>query len=566
MNPRWKLRVDNIESEERSLKHSLSYFANWRKAVNSSEFLPHGEVLQARDRDRSCIAATTYKNLRFAVCGFVTYAKKMIHSKEVEEVRSGHSNTSALESRFSMVRRSGNDSTETYPSVVSNLNVSMTIKHSMKMDRKLVKGNKAYPPESIAPEFPEPLEAAKRNGRMMRCRKQETAVIQSTASILISPDQHALPLNLRKPVVSTLGILLKRKLQSKVLPYKSIIEFLRSEKVVKDLVVLALSSSVEHQTWIDGVFGASTQVFSDELLYLLEIAFQLLDASAKANKTSHESSFWWQVFHMMREKTIHLESPHPSSCSNHIRSYLFLFLAQHLLQWSHNLLDRDKEDEDQLYLTGNWRKAGKVSSINMAVVGQDLNKFFGWALHSVLEKYKKCEKLGEGGDPDQFELLTHMIGADEDIALNQDYLDQFYGHYYYFVNRGGYALVSPLYARLFHAILFAICDCLNKTTLFDTDDEKPMVRARATILGQIPGWVEEVEGIAATELQLLDSTKTCTELLLVIVTKVFNARTNTVLKRYQSTHLGRGGKKAVKSSLRDDMKHMGKGKKKAKRT
>ena len=161
-----------------------------------------------------------------------------------------------------------------------------------------------------------------------------------------------------------------------------------------------------------------------------------------------------------------------------------------------------------------------------------------------------------------------MIGADEDIASNQDYLDQFYGHYYYFVNRGGYALVSPLYARLFHVILFAICNCLNKTTLFDTDDEKPMVRARATVLGQVPGWVQEVEGIAATELQLLhSSTKTCTELLVVIlVTKVFNARTNTVLKCYQSTHLGRGGKKAVKSSLRDDMKHMGKGRKKAKQS
>ena len=39
-----------------------------------------------------------------------------------------------------------------------------------------------------------------------------------------------------------------------------------------------------------------------------------------------------------------------------------------------------------------------------------------------------------------------------------------------------------------------------------------------------------------------------------------------MLKRYQSTHLGRGGKKAVKSSLRDDMKHMGKGKKKAKQS
>ena len=80
-------------------------------------------------------------------------------------------------------------------------------------------------------------------------------------------------------------------------------------------------------------------------------------------------------------------------------------------------------------------------------------------------------------------------------------------------------------------------------------------------MGPLPEWVEELQEISAIELNLEDPMKTCQSLLCTIIRKVFNARTNMVLKRYQSTHLARGGKKAVKSSLRDDLKHMGKGRK-----
>jgi hypothetical protein len=208
-----------------------------------------------------------------------------------------------------------------------------------------------------------------------------------------------------------------------------------------------------------------------------------------------------------------------------------------------------------------------MMSIDFKIIGEDLNSYFGWALHRKSIEYKKYEDAGGGGDSDEFELLTHMIAAGEDIESNQDYLDQYYGHYYYFVNRGGLTLVSPLYAKLFHQIYFTICLRLNSKILFLDKNKKQMEIARSNVMENVPAWVEQLQKIAESELHLEDPSKTCTKLLSAIITKVFNARSNTLLKRYQSTHLARGGSKAVRSAFREDMKHAsGKGKKRSRNT
>ena len=166
-----------------------------------------GNVVQGKDRQRMCIASTTYKNLRFSVCGFITYAKKLL-ARGIDDIESGHSNTSALESRFSMAKRSGNNSTDTYHNVPSNQNIVMALKHAKKKDRKMVKGNTSYEPDSIATELSEPIGFARRVGDMMNSWKREAVIIASNASemLLDQDDQYMLPLHLKKPVKSMLVI------------------------------------------------------------------------------------------------------------------------------------------------------------------------------------------------------------------------------------------------------------------------------------------------------------------------------------------------------------------------
>ena len=565
MNPTWILTVDNIASEELALRDALMYFGDWRTAMMDGTLAPPGggNVVQGKDRQRMCIASTTYKNLRFSVCGFITYAKKLL-ARGIDDIESGHSNTSALESRFSMAKRSGNNSTDTYHNVPSNQNIVMALKHAKKKDRKMVKGNTSYEPDSIATELSEPIGFARRVGDMMNSWKREAVIIASNASemLLDQDDQYMLPLHLKKPVKSMLGVLLVAKLQSKAIPGKTIVNFLRNHQVVKDLMVLALSSSSIHQTWIHGLYGPSTKLWSEQLHFLLETAFQLLDASADSKKASHESSFWWQVANVMRNQSIHLMSPHPTCCSTHIRSYLFIFLAQQLLGWCKDLLDKHKEKQEEELVTADCWQRGKVMSIDFATIGHNVNSYFGYALHRVNREYRQYEEVGKGGDADEFELLTHMIAAGENIVSDQAYLNEYYDHYFNFLNQGGMTMVSPLYVKLFHTIFYEICLCLNKKKLFDEKDKKAMALARATVMNQLNGWVQEVQMIASSELQFEDPAKVCMKLLSKIITKVFNARTNTVLKRYQSTHLARGGCTSSKSSMREERKHEGKGRKK----
>ena len=209
---------------------------------------------------------------------------------------------------------------------------------------------------------------------------------------------------------------------------------------------------------------------------------------------------------------------------------------------------------------------GKVTSIDFITVGHDVNIYFGYALHRISRKYKEYEELGMGGDTEEFELLTHIIAAGEDIASDPEYLNQYYDHYLDFLNRGGMTMVSGQYVKLFHRIFYEICLRLNIQKLFHEKNEKAMVLARAKVMSQLPGWVKELQQIAAAELQLDEPSQVCTKLLSAIITKVFNARTNTVLKRYQSTHLAaRGGAKSSQSSMRDERKHEGEGKRKATR-
>ena len=213
-------------------------------------------LLQARDCQRLYMASKTYKNMRFFICGFITYAKKML-VRGIPRIPSGHSNTSALESpRCSMAKRSGNNSTDRYHNVPLNQNIVMARKHAKKHvnAQKMVKGNSVYEPNSIAAELSEPIGFARRVGSMMSRLKQEEAatIVLRSDPVLEEDNQCILPTNLKKPVKSMLGVYLAAKLQAKVIPEKNWVSFLRHHQVVKDLMVLALSLSMEHQSWIQG--------------------------------------------------------------------------------------------------------------------------------------------------------------------------------------------------------------------------------------------------------------------------------------------------------------------------
>jgi hypothetical protein len=193
-------------------------------------------------------------------------------------------------------------------------------------------------------------------------------------------------------------------------------------------------------------------------------------------------------------------------------------------------------------------------------VGKDVNTFFGYSLFSLKAKYGDWESLGEGDtDEDKFWILHDLISNEEEIIGNEQYLAKYYDQYLGILNRGGMTLVSPRYAHLFHGILFAIALKVNESKVIEHKD-KCMEVARGEIREQMPGWKQRLVGLTK-HLPLSQPKEACAEFLEEVLWKAFHAKGNSIVKRYYSKYLARGGKKSSQSSQREERKQEGLGKK-----
>jgi hypothetical protein len=174
---------------------------------------------------------------------------------------------------------------------------------------------------------------------------------------------------------------------------------------------------------------------------------------------------------------------------------------------------------------------------------------------------KKYEELPEGELlEDKYWILVDMVAKEGDIARNKEYLALYYDQYFGVLNHGGLTLVAPRYANLFHGILYQIAMCCNMPKMVENRNDC-MRMARKTVMDQVPGWAEKVE-VLTFGLQLSIPKEACRQILTEIITKMFNAKGNSILKRYYACYLARGGKKSSLSSNRESRKQEGLGRKK----
>jgi hypothetical protein len=293
--------------------------------------------------------------------------------------------------------------------------------------------------------------------------------------------------------------------------------------------------------------------FGAECRYLVELSFQLLDDAVAAAKLSYKSSFWWQVMNRMRNCSLHEESPNPGF-SKLIRSYLFQMMSARLMSWARGVFEGE-------------RKATKIQSptealpgnvIVWATIGMDVNTFVGFSLFSLKKKYGIIDELAAGYEhEDKYWLLTDMVAKEKNIINNPEYVSKYYDAYYLVFNRGDMTLIAPRYANLFHGILYQIVSFLNMKNMVEEKTDF-MVNARAKTKMNLPAWSKKLEQLAEG-VHLVNPEKACSGLMTEIVTKVFNSRGSSVLKRYHSMFLARGGKQASRSTLREAVKQQGLG-------
>jgi hypothetical protein len=358
---------------------------------------------------------------------------------------------------------------------------------------------------------------------------------------------------------SPLCNVLQKEMEKKVVPGGNFVELLRNHEVIKDLMVLVVDTI--HYDCLHELYSKSPIRMNDECGYLLLTAFNLLDKAAVAGKLSHKCSFWWHVMDEMRSGRIHKHSPYPT-CTPHVRSYLFQVLASELLSWCKDVLARVNENErpsgQASYLVRrNQQPAAAVT--DFITVGKDVNTFVGFSLYSLKRKYGKYDELPEGQQlvEDKYWILVDMVAKEDDIAGEEEYLTLYYDQYMGVLNDGGLTLVAPRYANLFHGILYQIALSCNTQKMVENRNEC-MAIARSHVMNQVPGWAVKLEALTAG-LLLSKPKEACTQILTEIITKTFNAKGNSIMKRYYSCFLARGGKKSSLSSNRESRKHEGLG-------
>ena len=430
MNKFWKIRLVNIKAETEHLQECLRYFEQWR--LGTEEYAERGNKSIARKlRERFFLSTQTYRNLKFAVCGFMEYSRLILtnpSAKGVDFVPAGHSNTSALESRFSMVKRNGLNDTSKYEYMAANLNSIATLKHKRRDEkttaRKMKKGNTSYPAELIAPERHEAASIDFTVGKLVQQRKNtvdccfrkwEASLLHSTSKPPAIETVVALPS--RAPRTKLCQILLSR-LQTQQIPEGNYAEMLRKEETIRDLMILTVESP-DHWDTMQMFFSETGSIaIRKECMYMVQLAFELLDEATSAAKLSHKASFWWQVMNRMRDGSLHENSPNPTM-SMHIRSYLFQFLSGRLFSWS------IESFQEQRATTNNPQHILPGANIDRMTVGTDVNTFVGFTLFSLKKRYGNIEVLAPGyEEEDKFWLLTDMVASEAEIAMNDEYLSK----------------------------------------------------------------------------------------------------------------------------------------------
>ena len=235
MNPMWKLSLLNIESEAVQLKDALSYFANWR--ISALNYKKDDVTIQNKQRQRFFLSNKTYKNMKFSICGFMSYAKQKLENREITYVPSGHSNTSALESRFSLAKRAQLNSSEKYHHAAANQNTTAILKHSATHGKR--KGNTSYPGSLIVAEREEAVDHDQKVGQMMneRIKRFQKIEVKNTEQL---GNHFILSASIIQPK-SILCSTLKTQFETTYVPQGNFVLFLRNHPVIQELLLLCLS-------------------------------------------------------------------------------------------------------------------------------------------------------------------------------------------------------------------------------------------------------------------------------------------------------------------------------------
>jgi hypothetical protein len=187
---------------------------------------------------------------------------------------------------------------------------------------------------------------------------------------------------------------------------------------------------------------------------------------------------------------------------------------------------------------------------------KEVNRFFGWAIHSMTKRIrKKLKGVKKDQEHDnaeatnqELELLLEMRVFEHQILDETTYLQNFYSTRDRLINNGWLTLVSPKYADLGHAVMSVISGVATPVSIRENGNKwAEVVKKEASERIQSRELVENFLVICVSS-KLSDSRKI--RLFEQMIEKTINARMGFAYRVYKLAVLDRSGERENLSAFR----------------
>lgn len=239
-------------------------------------------------------------------------------------------------------------------------------------------------------------------------------------------------------------------------------------------------------------------------LQMLKCSLWCLDKATGAPKTSHESHFWFQVYAML----VACRRDTNTSTDTRIMTAIMMQVFSELMinYWATRIMKNVRENElkkKQLSETPVMQQK-RLQDIETKATSHwnacaaDVNRFFGFALKKIMQKYvSNMEEYdsgnldGYGCQEDVIMLLVDMCAKERNVINNTVYMNVYHQPVDQVFNMGGLTLVDPKYVSLAHKIIFEISCQIDEAKIIE-EKEDCIKKARETVNQKLEKeWLKE---------------------------------------------------------------------------
>jgi hypothetical protein len=603
MNKTKNITLANIDEQEKVMKESLEYFQEWyeeqemfkngsneadsrgTQSVNASSVSTtrspsnasseskidlddeeHSSSQKSRKKKeapwkRHFLADQTYLNIRIGVVGFFSYARAVLNLPNGPKyIPVLHSNQSSLEALFSWIRFMGRDTVSRFGAGVAARNAINTVNY-----QHVLHNNKMYDRDEVGLEKEDLLTEQQVGGNLKRRRDVHLGWLLNrppeTPESTEEPNETIFPPS-KVRTDTVFGAFVLDILEGRSLGYKHFSSFLLSDTVFKEFAQMTVDTKSEDWsgTLCRGMTEENEDQFDNCCHYVLNDLWDCLDRSVAAGKSSVNSSYHFHVLSYMQGPTFQkiIESMPQGMKERHGSCFVCLTLSRLLLQsWIPEALEEIRNN-----LSSPPEEAAPASGlVDRTVRSKEVNRFFGWAIHSMVKRYKKKLIGGKDGtrsvDEDTVRAQLYFLQRElrvfeHEILNNPTYLKEFYYPADRINNNGFLTLVHPKYISLGLDVMNLIADELNGKTIDERGNEA-VKTAKTNVKNRIK------DGVQSTFLDLCSgfdelTTNEKLEIFHGIVDKTMNARIGYEIRRYRSRRIQRGGDAENSTSFRTDIK------------